>query len=156
MSFALLYDGADSQVIQDSYQAARTTLPAADRQNIDACWTGGLSTWNSPGNLVYSPGPPEVWNPVCRNPDGTPNTGLCDKDTHLIQIGGNYAANSGAATINGVAFPDYGARRNQAITKAGFVALLRRLAQADSDLNRRAYLQGIADDVVNTAIEPYP
>src|SRR5678815_1075814 len=91
MAFALLYNGSDSQRIQDCYQAARTSLSNNDRFNIDAVWNAGLSAWNSNANRVYSAGPPEVWNAVCLNPDGTQKPGLCDQDTHLIAITGTWA-----------------------------------------------------------------
>ncbi len=148
MSFALFYAGADAQKIQDSYQAARTGLAAADRFNIDACWNGGLSAWNSDANRVYNAGPPEVWSDYCRNPypSGPVDLSLCDQDTHLIAISGTWARSVAA----------YGAVQGQPITRAGFVGLMHRLADADPDLSRRAYMHVLADDIANTAREPFP
>lgn len=147
MAFALLYNGSDTQRIQDSYQAARTILSNNDRFNIDAVWNAGLSAWNSAGNRVYSAGPPEVWNAVCLNQDGTQKPGLCDQDTHLIQINGTWARTVSA----------YGAVQGQPITKAGFVALLKRLGAADPVVSRGLWIANtLADDLANTAIEPYP
>lgn len=147
MAFALLYGGADTQRIQDCYQAARSNLTAADRFNIDAVWNAGLSAWNSNTNRVYSAGPPEVWNAVCLNPDGTQKPGLCDTDTHLIPISGTWARSVAA----------YGAVAGQPITRAGFVALLKRLGAADPDTVRGGWIENaLADDLANTAVEPYP
>ncbi len=146
MSLALFYGGSDSQIIQDSYQAARTSLAAADRFNIDAVWNSGLSAWNTNANRVYSAGPPETWSPYCNGPDGLVDRSLCDTDTHLIAISGTWARNVAA----------YGAVQGQPITKAGFVGLMHRLADADPDLNRRIYMHNLAGDIANTAREPYP
>lgn len=147
MAFALLYNGADSQVIQDCYQAARTNLSNNDRQNIDAAWNAGLSAWNSAGNRVYSAGPPESWSPYCLNLDGTRKPGLCDTDTHLIAITGTWARSVAA----------YGAVQGQPITRAGFVALLKRVGSADPDTVRGGWIMNaLADDLANTAVEPYP
>ncbi len=146
MSLALFYNGQDSQAIQDCYQAARTILSNNDRFNIDGVWSAGLSTWNSPTNRVYSAGPPEVWVPACRNPDGTPNTGLCDKDTHLIVINGTWARSVAV----------YGAVQGQPIHKAGFVLLMKRMGAADPNVTRGAFIGVIADDIASTALEPAP
>src|SRR5215213_8041791 len=147
MAFALFYGGSDSQVIQDSYQAARTNLATADRFNIDSCWNGGLSGWNSDANRVYNAAT-DTWSDYCRNPypSGPVDLSLCDQDTHLITISGTWARSVAA----------YGAVQGQPITRAGFVGLLHRLADADPDLTRRAYMHVLADDVSNTAREPYP
>ena len=145
MTFALFYNGADSQRIQDSYQAARTSLSNNDRPNIDAVWNAGLSTWNSDANRVYSPGPPETWSSYCFRNDVL-DTGLCDQDTHLIVINGTWARTVAA----------YGATAGQPITKAGFVGLMHRLADADPDATRRTYMHTLAEDIAATAREPYP
>jgi len=146
MAFALLYNGSDSQRIQDCYQAARTNLSSNDRFNIDAVWNAGLSAWNSAGNRVYSAGPPEVWNAVCLK-NGVVDRSLCDTDTHLIPISGNWARTVAA----------YGAVQGQPITKAGFVALLKRMGQADTaDPVRGGWIaNALADDLGSTAIEPF-
>ena len=145
VAFALLYNGDDSQAIQDSYQAARTSLSNNDRQNIDAVWNAGLSAWNSDANRVYNPGPPEVWSPYCfRN--GSLDRGLCDTDTHLIPIDGVWARSVAA----------YGAVAGQPITRAGFSALMHRMADADPDGGRRGLIHSIADDLAASAREPYP
>ena len=146
MAMALLYNGDDSQRIQDCYQAARSRMSNNDRQNIDACWNSGLNTWNSSANLVYSAGPPEVWDAICLNQDGTPKLWLCDKQTHKIVINGNWAR-----SVAG-----YGAVQNQPIHKAGFVGLLKVMGAADTDTQRGNWIIALADDINNTAIEPLP
>lgn len=146
MAFALFYNGDDAQRIADCYQAARTSLAAADRQNMDACWNAGLSQWSSAANLVYSAGPPEAWSSYCLHPDGTVDRGLCDQQTHLIAITGVWARNAAA----------YGATAGQPITKAGFVGLMRRLGAADPDTTRGEWIVSLADDISATAREPYP
>ncbi len=147
MSFALFYNGTDSTVIQDSYQAARTSLAVADRFNIDAVWNGGLSTWNTAANRVYNAGPPETWSPYCNGPDGLTDFSLCDKDTHLIAISGTWARSVAA----------YGAVQGQPITKAGFVGLLKRMGAADPNTSRGGWIaNALADDLAATAIEPFP
>src|SRR5690349_5592935 len=114
MSFALFYAGSDSQTIQDSYQAARASLSAADRFNIDACWNAGLSAWNTTAVHALING---VWNQACfRN--GVLDNGLCDDDTRIIVINGVWSRSVAA----------YGATAGQPITKAGFVGLIKRLA----------------------------
>ena len=147
MAFALLYGGADSQKIQDSYQAARTSLSNNDRLNVDAVWNGGLSGWNSDANRVYNTAT-GAWHPVCLEADGvTPKPGLCDQDTHLIPITGTWARSVAA----------YGAVAGQPITRAGFVGLLKRMGAADPDTSRGAWIAGaLADDLASTALEPYP
>jgi hypothetical protein len=147
MAFALFYAGADSQEIAASYQAARNNLSVADRFNIDAVWNGGLNTWNSAANLVYTVAT-DTWSDYCRNPypSGPVDFSLCDKDTHLITISGNWARNAAA----------YGAVQGQPITKAGFVGLMHRLADADPLLSRRAFMHVLAEDIANTAREPMP
>lgn len=145
MAFALFYGGSDAQVIQDSYQAARTSLSANDRFNIDACWNGGLSTWNSDANRVYTAAT-DTWSIYCKRPDGSVDFSLCDKDTHLITINGTWARTVAA----------YSAVQGQPITKAGFVGLMHRLADADPNLDRRHYMHTLAEDISNTAREPMP
>lgn len=146
MAFALFYNGLDSQVIQDCYQAARTSLSNNDRLNIDAVWNAGLSAWNSDANRVYSAGPPEAWSPYCVV-NGVVDRSLCDTDTHLIPITGTWARSVAA----------YGAVAGQPITRAGFVALLKRLGAADPDTVRGGWIaNALADDLANTAREPYP
>jgi len=145
MAFALFYNGSDSQVIQDSYTAGRSSLSNNDRQNIDAAWNAGLSAWNSAGNLVYSAGPPEAWSSYCYR-NGVLDTGLCDQQTHLIAITGTWARSVAA----------YGAVAGQPITRAGFSGLMHRLADADPDLARRTYIHTLADDIAATAREPFP
>lgn len=142
MSFALFYAGSDSQTIQDSYLAARTALSANDRQNIDACWNAGLSAWNTTATHALVNG---VWNAACfRN--GTLDNGLCDDDTRIIVINGTWARSVAA----------YGATSGQAIAKAGFVGLMKRLGAADPDTARGTYIVAIANDIVQTGREPYP
>lgn len=145
MAFALLYNGEDSQRIQDCYQAARNALSNNDRLNIDRCWDSGLSTWNSDANRVYN-AVTDTWSPYCLLPDGTVNTGLCDKDTHAIAITGVWARSVAA----------YGAVAGATITKAGFVSLMQRMGAADPNTTRGNWIIGLADDVANTAVEPFP
>lgn len=147
MSFALFYNGSDSQKIQDSYQAARSSLPVADRFNIDACWNAGLSAWANDSNRVYN-ALNDTWSDYCRNPypTGPVDLSLCDKDTHLIVISGTWARTASA----------YGAVSGAQITKAGFVGLMHRMADADPDLTRRSYMHVLAEDISNTAREPFP
>ena len=147
MAFALLYNGSDSQIIQDSYQAARTILSNNDRQNIDAVWSAGLSAWNSDANRVYNVAT-GVWHTVCLQADGvTQIPGLCDQDTHLIAISGNWARTVAA----------YGAVQGQPITRAGFVGLLKRMGAADPNTTRGGWIaNALAEDLANTAIEPWP
>lgn len=143
MAFGIFYNTVDSQRIQDCYQASRTALANNDRQNIDAVWTAGLSQWGSATNRVYSAGPPETWVSQCLNPDGTPNLGLCDKDTHLIAISGTWARSVAPYATSG-----------QPITKAGFVTLMQKLGNADPDQVRGQWIVGLATDIANTAVEP--
>lgn len=144
MAFVLFYNGEDSQVIEDSYQAARTRMASADRQNVDACWNGGLSTWNTTAVRVYTPAT-AVWHAACYR-GGVLDTGLCDADTRLIVVSGIWAANAAA----------YGAVRNAAITKTVFVALVGRMATADPDSARAAAIRALAGDIAATAVEPWP
>lgn len=148
MSLAIFYNGSDSQTIQDSYQAARSSLAQADRQNIDACWDAGLSTWNTTAARAYNPATNQ-WSVACYSNVGsvlTLDTGLCDQDTRVIVINGNWARNVAA----------YGAVQGSVITTAGFVGLMHRMADADPNLARRNYIHTIADDIAATAREPYP
>lgn len=142
MSFALFYNSADAQAIQDCYQAARTHLTVADRFNADACWNAGLSLWNTTATHVFVNG---VWNAACfRN--GTLDTGLCDQDTRLIVVNGTWARNA----------PDYGAVNGQPITLAQFCAFVARFALSDPDPARSSYLVGLSRDMLATGKEPYP
>jgi len=86
-----------------------------------------------------------VWNAACfRN--GVLDNGLCDDDTRIIVINGVWSRSVAA----------YGATAGQPITKAGFVGLMNRLAAADPNTVRGSYMVGIANDVADTAREPYP
>ncbi len=142
MSFALFYSSPDAEVIGQSYGAARTNLSNNDRQNVDAIWNAGLSTWNTSAIHVYN-AQTQTYHSAC----GTPtDTGLCDEDTRLIVIAGFWSRSVAA----------YGAVQGQTITKGGMVGLWHRVADADPDIDRRTYMHTIAEDIAATAREPYP
>lgn len=144
MSFALFYSSPDAQAIQASYTAARGALSAQDRQNVDAVWNAGLSTWNTTAIHAWVPAT-STWDPACfRN--GVLDNGLCDQDTRIIVVAGLWAANAAA----------YGAVRNAAIALAGFVGLWQRVAAADPDPARSGYMLAIAADMAATGKQPYP
>jgi hypothetical protein len=142
MSFAIFYNGNDSQTIQDSYLAARGSMSANDRQNVDACWNGGLNTWNTSAARAWNG---TVWHTACFV-NGVLDNGLCDVDTRIIVINGTWARSVAA----------YGAVNGQPITRTGFVGLLKRMAAADPDPARSGYISTLADDIAATAREPFP
>lgn len=142
MAFALFYNASDSQTIQDSYVAAAPNLVQNDRRNIDACWNAGINTWNTTAVRALNLG---IWHPACFV-NGTLDNGLCDEDTRIIVVNGLWGRTVAA----------YGAVNGQPIHKAGLVGLLHRMADADPDLARREYIHTIAEDISQTAREPYP
>lgn len=142
MAFLILYNGDDAKAIQDCYQAARSHLTVADRFNADACWNAGLSVWNTTATHVYQNG---VWNAACYR-NGTLDTGLCDEDTRMLVVNGNWARNA----------PDYGAQSGQPINLAQFCAFVARFALSDPDPTRSIYLVSLSRDMLDTGIEPWP
>lgn len=140
----IFYSPEDRALIAASYQAARLNLGAnTDRRNIDAVWNSGLSGAET-APLAFNP-TSGVWSPACNGPDGTTDRGLCDPDTRLITISGVWDRTVAPYAVAG-----------QPITKAGFVALWHRVADADPDPSRRSYMHTIADDIAATAKEPAP
>jgi len=142
MSFAIFYNGSDSQTIQDCYVAASPGLSQNDRRNIDACWNAGINTWNTSAVRALVNG---TWNTACfRN--GVLDSGLCDADTRIIVVNGVWDRTVAA----------YGAAAGQPITASGLVGLLKRMAAQDSNTSRGQYVTTLADDIAATAREPFP
>ena len=139
----VFYSGGDADLMAASYQAARGNLTVNDRRNIDACWSAGLNTFAS-APVAYS-GATASWSPACDGSDGHTDRGLCDENTRLITIDGVWDRTAAPYATQG-----------QPITTAGFVQLWHRVADADPDQERAAYMATIALDVAATAKEPSP
>jgi hypothetical protein len=135
MAVLIPWEDTDTSQIAASYQAGRTRLANADRQNLDAVWNAGLSAYLT-APLASTLGAGGTYHPLCLKPDGSVDGGLCDAATRIIAVNGILAANSAPLF-----------QRNAAITKAHIVELTRRLANADPDPARGGYMRTLADDL---------
>lgn len=137
-TFALFYNRSDVTAIVA--EVSNPGLTAQEKQIANRYWNGGLKDWASapqapqtpPYACVITPIDPrpnlEPWKTVTPNGDGTFT--ICDPQMTNIVISGTQ------------------------VSKAGLVTFLRQIGT--KYLPGTAYLLGLADDIENTAVEPWP